>query len=216
MIQISKCALARARRAVVACAAFAMLAGCADKTQLYDMWKDPDAGSESLSKILVIAVKRTPTSRRIWEDSFSTRLAERGARAVASYRYFSDALPDTQQVIALVLREAFDGVLVVNRAHVDTVAEQHAGTVTTVPVTVRDTWNGFYRTMYRDVYQPGYVEDVTVVTQEINVWSTGETGHLVWSATAQTYDAETREQTCKEVVDAVVDALESHDLLAAK
>ncbi|MFN0151793.1 MAG: hypothetical protein ACKVU1_13930 [bacterium] len=216
MIQIPKSALARVRGAALACAAFAMLAGCADKTQLYDTWKDPDAESASLSKILVIAAKRTPTSRRIWEDTFSARLAENGTKAVASYRYFSDALPDTQQVIDLVLKEAFDGVLVVNRAQVDTVVEQHAGTVTTVPVTVRDTWNGFYRTMYRDVYQPGYVEEVTVVTQEINLWGTGSTGGLVWSGTAQTYDAETREQTCRDVVDEVVDELESRNLLVAR
>jgi hypothetical protein len=105
-------------------------------------------------------------------------------------------------------------VLVVNRASVETVTEERPGTVTTAPVTEWSPWIGYYRTVYRDIYEPGYLEDVTIVTQEINLWSTGPEGRLIWSGTAQTYDAQTTETTSKDVVDEVVDELETRGLLA--
>ena len=183
-------------------------------TEVYDVWTDREAPVGKLTNVLVIAAKRETTSRRIWEDNFADSFRERRANAVPSYRYFGDALPDTQQVEELIRREAFDGVLVVNRARVDTVTEEHPGVVTTVPVTEWSPWMGYYRTLYRDVYEPGYLEDVTVVTQEINLWSTTGEGRLIWSGTAQTYDAQTAATTSKDVVDEVVDELETRGLLA--
>ncbi len=75
--------------------------GCAS-TDLVDIWHDSSFQAPPLGKMLVVAVSKDATKRRIWEDAFAYQLAQQGVAATSSYRLFSDALPDTNQVVATV------------------------------------------------------------------------------------------------------------------
>ena len=69
--------------------------------------------SPPLAKMLVITVRKDLTKRRIWEDAFVNELAKHGVAATSSYGLFPDVPPDTNQVIATVKANGFDGILVV-------------------------------------------------------------------------------------------------------
>jgi hypothetical protein len=190
-----------------------VLGGCASSTRLYDMWKDPGAGATSIRNVLVVAVKKDPAARRIWEDGFVQQLSRRSVTATPSYRLFPDAVPDTANVVEVVRREGYDAVVVIHRAEESTVTEVTPGYVTTQPKTYLDPWTGVFHTYYEEVYYPGYVEDVDVVVHQIDVWSTKEGGKLLWVGKAETYDPTSNKQMSDSAIKRVAKELADQGLL---
>ena len=91
-----------------------LISGCASSS-LVDKWHDPGYQAPSLGKMLVIAVRKNETKRRIWEDAFAGELAKHGVAATTSYSLFPDAPPDTEQVKTTVQANNYDAILVVLR-----------------------------------------------------------------------------------------------------
>ena len=187
--------------------------GCASQTRLYDMWKDPAPPPGVIRKVFVIAVKKDPAARRIWEDGFVKELGERGVSAIPSYSLFPDALPDTAAVVEAVRGQGFDAVVALHRAAEETVQEVTPGYVSTQPKTYLDPWTGVFHTYYEEVYYPGYVEEVEVVVHQIDVWSTKEKGKLLWVGKAETYDASSNKEMSESAIDNVVKELADQGLI---
>lgn len=82
-------------------------------SNLVDIWHDPYFQAPPLGKLFVIAVRKDATKRRIWEDAFTGELVKHGVAATPSYRLFPVAPPDTNQVIATVQANGFDGILAI-------------------------------------------------------------------------------------------------------
>jgi hypothetical protein len=82
---------------------------------LFDLWQVPSSQSPPSGRMLVIAVRKDASKRRIWEDAFAGGLSKQGVKATASYRLFPDAPPDTDQVKATMQANGFDGILVISR-----------------------------------------------------------------------------------------------------
>jgi hypothetical protein len=196
--------------------ALAVLGACAAQTRLYDMWKDPATTSGTLRSTLVVAVKKDPAARRIWEDGFVHRLAEQGLNAVPSYRLFPDEVPDTAAVVEAVRDQGFDSVVVVHRSSAKTIQEVTPGYVSTQPRTYLDPWTGVFHTYYEEVYYPGDVEDVEVVVHQIDVWSTKENGKLLWVGKAETYDPSSNQETSEDAIHAVAKELAKQGLIPEK
>src|SRR5437764_1444972 len=95
----------------LACLAAGALGGCAANTQLVDMWRDPTAVRRPIHRMLVVAIRRDETSRRIWEDGFVAALNKQGVDATPSYSLFQSGAPDTAQVEDAVRTHDFQGVL---------------------------------------------------------------------------------------------------------
>jgi hypothetical protein len=193
-----------------------VFAGCASRTRIFDMWKDPSSPSTRLKNVLVVAVKKDTAARRIWEDGFVERFSERGVSTTPSYRLFPDARPDTAQVVEAVREQGFDTVVMIHRVQEKTVQEVTPGYVTTEPRTYLDPWTGVFHTYYEEVYYPGYVEDVEVVVHQIDVWSTADRGRLLWVGKAETYAPSSNQETNESVVKQVVDELADQGFLSEK
>jgi len=105
--------LTAVRAVALACAAGALV-GCAAATEFNGVWVNPEAGHRlPVKNVLVVAINRDPTARRIYEDSMATQLANRGIKAQASYRIFPDDAPPPPPVVETAMRGAgVDGVLV--------------------------------------------------------------------------------------------------------
>jgi hypothetical protein len=171
------------------------MSGCASSS-LVDLWHDSSFNAPPLHKMLVIAVRKDGTHRRIWEDAFAEELGKHGVTATPSYHLFPDSLPDTNQVIAAVQTNGFDGILVTLRLPKETNKLYIRG-FTSIEHDVRYSpyygpyygpyWER-YRTYYREVEHPGYVDSQTVAVRAIDVTTTGKNGHLIWSATSRTPD----------------------------
>jgi len=46
---------------------------------LVDEWIDPSFHESSLKKILIIAIRKNPIQRRIWEDAFVSETFQKGS-----------------------------------------------------------------------------------------------------------------------------------------
>ena len=191
----------RRHAGVMVAALAATLAGaCASSSSLVNLWKDPQQPTQPMRKVLVIAVKKDPLTRRIWEDVFTSELGRRGVEATPSYRAFPDATPDTEQVIQEVTTHAQDGVFVVHKLGTETGQRFVPGYVTTEPVLRYNRWANAYYTYYREVREPGYTETEKIVHYQVDVWSTqGERGALVWSGTTQSIDPTSSREASQEI-----------------
>jgi hypothetical protein len=166
------------------------MSGCAT-SNLVDKWHDATFKAPPLSKILVVAVRKDATKRRIWEDAFAGEFSKHGVAATISYSLFPDAPPDTQQVMATVLANGYDGICVILRLPTETYT-QYIQPYTTM---VEDNRYSFYwqrySTYYRQVDHPGYTDSQKVALSAIDITTTGKNGRLIWSATSRTPDPHT-------------------------
>jgi len=180
--------------------------------RLMDMWRDPAYHAGPMRNVMVVAMIRKDTGRRLWEDEFVEELGRHGMQATPSYRLFPDAPPDTLEIVDAVTDHHFDGVLAMNRLPRDTTVSYVPGYVTTEPVTSFNHWVMGYRTYWVDVYHRGHLETDEHVRNEIKLWSTGDDGHLVWAGTSEVIDPNSRRQVRDRVAERVADALAAQGL----
>ena len=175
--------------APLAIALVGMLAGCASTTQFTNLWRDPAWSQPPIKKMFVVALRKDPIRRRMWEDGLVGALGRHGVEAVPSYRLFPDAAPDTQQVIEQVRGEGYDGVLVSMRLPTKIQETYVPGITRTEPVTRQNPFTGAYYTHFREIQEPGHVETDEVRRFQTDLWDTREGGRLVWSGTGETLES---------------------------
>jgi len=214
--------------------------GCASSS-LVNIWHDSAFQAPPLNKMMVIAVRKDATNRRIWEDAFSSELAKHDMAATPSYRLFPGAPPDTNQVISSVESNGFDGILVILNLPSDTNSYRVEGYTTIeksnrypfpadqrvryvyreYPFTDQDVryvsyWQR-YRTYYREIDHPGYTDTQTTDIRAIDVTTTGKDGRLIWSATSRTPDPESVTDVQRGIVSLVlVDLVKQNVIRPAK
>jgi hypothetical protein len=149
--------------------------------KVVDHWKDP-AWKTPLSNMYVVAVRPSAERRVWWEDGFVTGLARYHVRATASYKKYRDAPPDTQQVIAEVRANGYDGVLITSRLPDNTT---QTTTPTTEMVSERRSFTSIYPVVQTEVQDSRTVEN-TVRSILVEVWASGGGGRLVWIGTLRT------------------------------
>jgi len=202
--------------AVLAGALVTGLAGCGSQTSLTNMWRDPTFSSPPMTKVLVIAVKRDPALRRIWEDGMSHEMDEHGVRSVPSYQLFPGDLPDTQQVIESVRSQGFDGVVITHSLGTEVSQHYVPGYVTTAPAMGYDPWYGVYYTYYHHIYEPGYVETEQVARYATEVYTTGYQSRLVWTGTTESLDPHSSASVNRQISDKIVPELVHVGVLAGR
>ena len=163
------------------------IGGCASSS-LVNMWHDPSFQAPALSKMLIIAVRKDATKRRMWEDAFAGELAKHNVTATPSYGLFPDAPPDTNQVLTTMQSNGFDGILVVLRLPTETNTQYVQGYTSLEPEVHYSSYWQKYRTYYIEIDHPGYIDSQKVAINTIDLTTTGNSGHLIWSATSRTPD----------------------------
>jgi hypothetical protein len=168
------------------------MCGCLSSSSLVDKWHDPSFQAATLSKMLVIAVRKDATKRRIWEDAFTGELAKHGVTAKPSYSIFPDAPPDTNQVIATVQANGFNGILVILRLPTETNTQYIKGYTSYEPDISYKPYDNPYWQRYwiysREIEHPGYIDTQKVDIRAIDVTTTGSGARMIWSATSKTPD----------------------------
>lgn len=182
------------------------LMGCAS-TSLVNMWMDPTYDQPPMKSMLVVAMKKDPARRRIMEDALALELAKHGVTTMPSYRLFPNEAPDTAEVADAVAKNGYDGVVVASPLPTERNAVYVPGYSTIESRPVYNWWSGRYHTQYIRVHHPGYVEPERVVRHQIDVWSTGSGGALIWTAVGEQIDPNSANQVSHEIADKVVPEL---------
>ena len=194
----------------------AVLSGGCASSALVNVWHDPAFQAPTLGKVLVIAVRKDATKRRIWEDAFANELAKHGVDATSSYSLFLAAPPDTDQVIQAVKGYGFDGVMVILKLPTETDIQYVRGYTTVEQNFHYGSYWGRYWTYYSEIDHPGYVDTQTVSIRSIDVTETRNGGRLIWSGTSRTLDPKTVTGVQQTVSGLVVDDLAKQKIVSAK
>jgi len=198
--------------------------GCSS-AKLVNVWKNPEFTRTPLTNVLVVAMKKNPANRRMWEDTFVKELAKYGTSATPSYKLYPDAPPDTQQAMTAVEKNRFDGVIVTMNLPGTVETSYEPGYIEDIPGfgLGDDDWDGWYDWYgaygfyYGTFYDPGYlVETETIVRDRTDVWSTKGKGALVWSGTSEVFDPGSSGQVGKEIADKLVPDLSKQGIIPKK
>jgi hypothetical protein len=201
--------------AYIASLALMTTTGCAMQSEMVDLWKDPSFTSGPVRHVLVVALRKDPVRRRMWEDAFANELGARGLTATSSYQLFPEAPPDTQEVIEAVRRNDCDAVLVSTRLPDQTASTYVPGTARRELVTTRDFYGSFH-TYWREVQDPGYTETDEIRQFQTDVWTTGRGGHLIWSGTLRTLESVSNRTIEAAVSRDIVPVLEKQGVIPRK
>ena len=174
---------------------------------LVDEWIDPTFHESPLKKILIIAIRKNPVQRRIWEDAFVNELSQKGVKATSSYKLFPDALPDTNQVIETVQGNGFDGILITHILKKESETHYMDSYVTSEGIVRYNPFQNTYYTYFRDVEHPGYVDTSFVDRHAIEVWVIRDKERLIWGGTSNTPEGNSMEAVENIVADLVIPEL---------
>ena len=183
-----------------------VLAACTS-TSLVNLWKDPTQPRQPLTNVVVVAIRKDGTARRVWEDAFVHSLKSHGVTATPSYQIFPASAPDTAALTAAVRSRGFDALLVVHELASTTETRYVPGYLSAEPVTYLSPWTGHYYTYFSETYAPSYVESDRIVRYENELWMTRGAGRLVWSGTTESINPESATDVNKEVAHVIVPAL---------
>jgi hypothetical protein len=176
-------------------------------TKLVDVWNDPSFHELPLKKILIIAVRRDPVQRRIWEDAFVRELSKHSVNATASYNFFPNKLPDTNQVAETVQEKGFDGILVTRLLRKETETHYVESYVTSEMKTRYNPFKKTYSTYYQDVQHPGYIDSQIVNRRAIEVWAIRNKERIIWGATSNTPERNSIEDVENDIAELVIPEL---------
>jgi hypothetical protein len=180
-----------------------LIAGCSSSV-LVDVWNDPSYNEPPLKKILVIAIRKDPIQRRIWEDAFVAEFSKQGIVATTSYSLFPEVLPDTDQVAATVQANGFDGILVSSHLLAVTKTRYVQSYVTSEIKSRYNPFKNAYATYYQDVEHPSSVDSLLIVRRAIDVWDVRNGGKMIWGATSNTPELNTKEIVQNDIANLVI------------
>ncbi len=171
------------------------LAGCTSTT-MQSSWKAPGATytKEQFKKVVVVALFKDETSRRIAED----KIAAKNDAFHASYMTLG---PDQQNMdeaafTDFVKKEGYDAVLTLHLIDVEK-------STSYVPGGYQGGYYGWYGMYYGGFYSPGYYTEDNNYIIETNVFSVSQ-NKLLWSGITSTLNPVDMNKTVDEVWEAVI------------
>jgi hypothetical protein len=201
--------------AAVLCCLILLLESCSTSI-LVDEWNDSSFHESPLNKILIIAIRKNPIQRRIWEDAFVRELSKKNVQATSSYKIFPEALPDTDQVIEMVQKNGFDGILITRILQKETDTHYVESYITTESKIRYNPFRNMYSTYYRDVEHPGYVDSSTVYRRAIDVWVIRDKERIIWGATSNTPEQNSVEAIQNDVANLVISELLQYAIIKSE
>ncbi len=172
----------------IALATVLALAGCAGGGRMTNMWNDATYTARPLQDVLVIAVRKDPARRRLWEDAFVSDFKARGVTATASYTIWN-APPDTDAVIAQVREKNYGAVLASARLDPAEQTDVIPGYIRRETEMRYNPWTNRYHTYFKDVLVPDRVETTTIQRFRTDVWGRSDGGRLIWTGTLDVSEA---------------------------
>lgn len=185
-----------------------LLPSCAT-TKLTTVWKDP-AYQDRPTKIMIIALMKSPADRRVFEDEMVKQMQARGTGAVASYPVLGDQTDLSKEAIAAKMSEqGADAVLISRLMDKKTELNPMLGAPgPSYPAAYRGGWHGYY------AFSPGYVVQDEFAVVQTNLYDL-KTEKLIWTAASETWMAEQNVPLILSFIDVVVKTMERDRVIAS-
>jgi hypothetical protein len=197
---------------LILAACLTIVSSCATTT-LDAVWSDPNYQGGKLQDVLVIAVAKLPTNRRLFEDKFVAQLKSYGINAIASYTIIpSEEKLDKKTVDAAIKKLGIDAVIETRLVDMNQEKQYIPRSGRFGPLYTGDDWYGGYSRGYELANAPGYFAIYKVARLETNVYYT-KTEKLIWSSLSDTIIQDTVENAIDSVIKAIVKSLTDNKLI---
>ena len=176
-----------------------LIYACGPSTKLEKSWIDPSFNSTTMpfTKVLVVAPLKDAASQRIAEDKIVKQL--KAGVGVPSYTYLKSTETDQKLVDQELIKDGFDGVIVMHLKDVEKSVSYNQGT----------SYGGWYG--YRN-YSPGYYTEDKTFMVETNFYSIKE-GKLLWTGTTSSLNPTSLERTMDDIIRTVKYELQKKGIL---
>jgi hypothetical protein len=186
-------------------------------TKLVMSWKNPKYSGEHFRRILVIGMSANPVVRADFEDAFSAKITRDGFEAVPGNTILlrSDSPDvDADYLKGQIHDNKIDAVIVSRMVKVDSKVTYVPGQNYAVPYAYYRGFYGYYGTVYRQVYTPGYLRQDTTVQIETNLYAvTPPKEDLVWTGVSDSFSPKNADKAITGLVKLVVKRLEKEEIL---
>ena len=162
------------------------VASCATTT-LTKVWKDPNFGTGTIKKMMVVGIAKDPATRRLFEDTFAQSLAAHGVNVIKSYEAITlEGLNNTKGATEKIRSLGAGAVLATRLINKETVETYYPPRYDYAPMGAYGRWDGYYGMGYSSMMDPGYIVSEQVAKLETTIYDI-KTGQLVWSALSDTW-----------------------------
>lgn len=202
----------------LAALAISLFTACGPSTQITKVWTDPSLNGETIkpfNKVLVIAQLKDDSSRRIAEDKIAA--SSPNGNFIPSYSYLKPSQTDQKLVVADLLKEGIDGIIMMRLTDVEKSTDYVQGT------TYYGGWGygggyyggyggwgyGYGGGMYGT---PGYYEENKTYYVETNIYDV-QSNKLMWSGTTSTMNPTKINEALDEIIFAVKTELNNKGLI---
>jgi hypothetical protein len=180
-------------------------------------WKNPAYTSRKLQRILVIGMSENPEIRADFEDDLSSAITNDGLEALAGnsvlFRPHSAEL-DPDYLKGQIRDFKIDAILVSRLVKVDKNTTYTPGHSYAVPHAYYRSFYGYYGTVYRQVYSPGYLREDTTVRVETNFYAaTSPDLELIWTGTSDSFNPNSAKKVIDGLVKLIVKELKKQNIL---
>ncbi len=188
------------------------LIACSPSTRIEKSWRDPNTTitEGSYQKVLVAALLRNESTRRIVEDQMVQRLNGKG---VASYQYYMEKEVTESKIADLekkLAADGFDGALVMRLIEVEKETNYVPGT--SMYPTYYGGFGGYYYNSWNAYANPGYYTTDKIFNVETNIYSLKQ-NKLIWTGVTSTVNPTKTEKMYNEIADVVVAKMKSEGFL---
>jgi len=184
-----------------------LLASCAS-TSVTGTWKDANY-NKPIKKILIIALAKEASRRRIFEDTLSHDIINAGKDAVVSVKFFTNTKKISKKTLRpIVKKHNFDKVLI---ARVVSVDKEKQYVASGYPSTYNSMY-GYYGSVRAGYGSGGYYVENTIVSLEFNLYET-KNAKLIWALTTETFQINNINKEIKNLSEMIVKELKKSKLL---
>ena len=194
----------------------ALFYSCGPTTQIVKTWSDPSLNSETVktySKVLVIAQMKDDSSRRIAEDKIVASSSK--GNFIQSYNYFKSTEQEEKLVVANLLNDGIDGIILMRLTDIEKSTSYVPGT------TYYGGWGyggGYYGGYggwgYGGAYytDPGHYQEDKTYYVETNFYDV-KTNKLLWSGTTSTLNPTQANESLDSIILAIKTELNNKGLI---
>lgn len=160
------------------------LGGCGN-TKITDAWKDASVEPKPLGKIVVVGLIDDNVTKRLFEDTFTRALKDRGNDATAAYTVVNCGPNTNPDSLVSVLRTAgFQAALTARSLGEEMVETQMRGNAYYMPQSYYQ-WGSYYSMSYGAVMSTTYNERSEKVIVEGNLFDLASE-RLLWAVRSKT------------------------------
>lgn len=196
--------------------ALALFTSCVPSTQIVKTWSDPSLNAETVKaykKVLVIAQLKDDASRRIAEDKIAASSSK--GNFIQSYNYIKSSEQETKLVVANLLKDGIDGIILMRLTDIEKSTSYVPGT------TYYGGWgygSGYYGGYggwgYGGAYytDPGHYQEDKTYYVETNFYDV-TSNKLLWSGTTSTLNPTQLNESLDSIITTIKTELNNKGLL---